>query len=303
VHAAILAAGLFALTGVCAAQASWLIGAARANAWRLVIAVAVLAAWAHTMGPGIGGSSLGWFLVAGAVGFGCGGWCVFQALRRIGSTLTLLVVECVATAVAAIIGWGVLGAALSAAETTAVFLIIAGIVIGMRPGPLPALSRPQVLAGCLFAVAAGILQAVSFNLSKHAFNLLAAAGEVLPPLGAAYHRLLGGAAVAILLHTITSARCRRAGAVSAAVAAPFPGSPVPAPAWVAMNALFGPVLGVTCMLWAISLVDNPGVVQAVAATATLMTIPLARRLEGARPNTWWFAGCATAIGGVAVLVW
>jgi drug/metabolite transporter (DMT)-like permease len=70
---------------------------------------------------------------------------------------------------------------------------------------------------------------------------------------------------------------------------------------VVLNALCGPVLGVTCLLWAVSLVGNPGLVQTVAATATLLTVPLARRLEGARPGLPYFTGCGLALGGVAGL--
>ena len=55
------------------------------------------------------------------------------------------------------------------------------------------------------------------------------------------------------------------------------------------NALAGPVFGVGCMLWAIREVGNPGVVQAVVATATLVSVPFSRRLEGRilRPNYFY----------------
>lgn len=300
-HAAMLAAVLFALTGVCAAQASWLLGAARANAWRLAIALAVLAAWAHTLGPGLCGGAFGWFLTAGALGFGFGGWCVFQALRRTGSTLTLLIVECAAAVFATLLGWLWLGAALRPGEIAALAMILGGVVLGIRPGPLPDVPARQLALGVAFAVVAAMFQAVSFNLSKHAFNLLATAGESLHPLGAAYHRLLGGCALALLLHAVTH-WWRGSRSTGLAARAPFPGTKIPAPAWVAMNALFGPVLGVTCMLWAIRLIDNPGIAQAIAATATLITVPLARKFEGARPNMAWFAGSAIALAGVALLV-
>ncbi|MCF7732909.1 MAG: EamA family transporter, partial [Akkermansiaceae bacterium] len=138
-HAALLTALLFALTGVCATQASRLLGAGRANAWRLVIALAVLGIWAHGFGPGPGpgggGGALRWFMLAGGIGFGLGGWCVFQALRRIGSTLTLLIVECAAAVFATAIGWSFLGAALQPWEIVFIVLILAGVILGLAPGP------------------------------------------------------------------------------------------------------------------------------------------------------------------------
>ena len=297
-HAAVLTAILFALTGACAAQASRLLGAARANVWRLVVALAVLAAWAHGLGPGLRGHAMPWFLCAGAVGFGLGGWCMLQGLRRCGSTLALLVNECVAAVAASLLGWLVLGAGLSWWQSGCVALVLLGVVIGMTPGPIPKLPRPVLWSGCAFTTAGGLLQAVSANLSKHGFELVKAAGGVPLPAQAAYQRLLGGCAVALVVLLVSRAVWGRR---PASPAAPFPDSPLPAAVWVGLNALFGPVLGVTCLLWALSLVKNPGLVQTVAATATLLSVPLAWRLEGARPRAPYFAGCALALAGVAGL--
>lgn len=302
--AALLTAVLFALTGVCAAQASRLLGAGRANAWRLIIALAVLGSWAHGFGPGLGGRALPWFLAAGGIGFGIGGWFAFQSLRRVGSTLTLLMVECAAAVCASAIGWLWLGAALRPQEILFASLILGGVAVGMLPGPIPNLPRPAVLTGCALAAVAALCQAVSLNLSRHAFTLLRHAGESLPPLAAAYQRLVGGCLVAVLLYAITTAMRKRSANPPAldAGAAPFPDSPCPAPVWVALNALLGPVLGVTCLLWAVSMVANPGLVQAIAAGATLLTVPFARHLEGARPQARYFIGCAVALAGLAGLL-
>ena len=299
-HIAILTALLFALTGVCAAQSSRLLGAGSANAWRLVVALVILGIWAHGFGPGLGGGVLPWFLLAGGIGFGLGGWCVMQALRRVGSTLTLLIVECAAAVFASAIGWIWLGAALRPVEIAFAALILAGVVMGITPGPIPALRREAVLAGCALATAAALCQAVSFNLSRHAFTVLKKAGEFIPPSGAAYQRLIGGCLVAVLIYAISAAL--RKPKQPDAQCAPFSVSPFPAPVWVVLNALLGPVLGVTCMLWAISLVANPGLVQAVAASSTLLTVPFARRLEAARPRASYFIGCVLALGGIAGLL-
>jgi len=303
-HAAILTAVLFALTGVCAAQASLLLGAGRANFWRLIIALVILGIWAHGFGPGIGGIALPWFLLAGGIGFGLGGWFALLALRRVGSTLTLLIVECAAAVFGLAIGWWWLGAALRPQEMFFAALILVGVMVGMTPGPIPALPRKLVLTGCMLATASAIFQAISINLSRHAFTVLKTAGQALPPLGAAYHRLLGGCLVALLIHAITWVVRKSASSATqmAAHAAPFPDSPLPAPVWVALNALLGPVLGVTCLLWAISQVANPGLVQAIAASATLFTVPFARRLEAARPRTPYFIGCLLALAGLAGLL-
>lgn len=299
-HAALLTACLFALTGLCANQSSRLLGGARANFWRLIIAVLLLAIWAHGFGGGFGGGVLAWFCLAGGIGFGLGGWCVFQALRRIGSTLTLLLVECAAAAFATAIAWIWLDAALRPVEILAVLAILSGIFVGTTPAPIPDLAARAITRGCALALAAGLFQAISFNLSRHAFLLMRELESGIGPLTAAYQRLLGGLCVAALLHALTRWLAPR---ISVRAPAPSPcSSPLPAPAWVLLNALFGPVLGVSCMLWAISLVENPGLVQAVAATATLLTVPLARRLEHARPGRNYYLGSLLALIGISLLL-
>jgi len=301
-HAAVLTAVLFALTGVCAAQASSLLGAGRANAWRLVIALAVLALWVHGFGPGLPHGPRLWFVAAGAVGFGLGGWCAMQALRRGGSTLALLVIECFAALAATAIGWQVLGAGLDGWQIAAVALILGGVLLAALPGPLPNLPRGLLIRAIGFAVAAACFQAISINLSKHGFNLAAAAAMPATPVESAYQRLWGGCAAAILIHLVTFHAARLRSSPPSA-GAPFPASPMPPPVWVALNALFGPVLGVTCLMWAVSLVPNPGLVQTVAATATLLSIPAARRLEGARPGFYYYLGSGVALAGLALLLW
>ena len=119
------------------------------------------------------------------------------------------------------------------------------------------------------------------------------------PVESAYQRLIGGFAAAIMIYLVTGRTIRmRASPVSAG--APFPASPLPAPVWVSPNALFGPILGVTCLMWAVSLVHNPGLVQTVAAIATLLSILPARLFEAARPGLSYYLGCCLALAGVAM---
>lgn len=303
-HAALLTAFLFALAGVCATQSSRLLGPSRANAWRLIVALLALGLWAHGFGGGLGGGVMPWFALAGGIGFGLGGWCMFLALRRIGSTLSLLVVECAAALFAGAIGWIWLGATLSARELGYAALILVGVIAGTSPGPIPMLSRQQVLAGCALATVAALFQAISFNLSRHAFTLLRQVEGSIDSVSAAYQRLLGGAVVALSIYALSWAvgRARTARPPDSAPERLVSRSLMPAPAWVCLNALFGPILGVTCMLWAIRLVANPGLVQAVAATSTLLTIPFARLLEQARPGLAYYVGCLLALAGVAGLL-
>ena len=71
--------------------------------------------------------------------------------------------------------------------------------------------------------------------------------------------------------------------------------------WVVANGLTGPVLGVTCFQWALS-TTPAGIVQSIVATAPLVTIPLARWLEHARPRALYYAGALLAVAGVCGLL-
>ena len=302
---ALLTTLLFALTAVCATQAAIAFGGTRANLGRLMIAVVLLGFWAHTFGVGWKGGEFGRLYLAGAIGFGLGGLCMFEAFPRIGSTLSLLVVESAAAVSSGILAWWVLGAALSPMQIVCGLVSIGGVLIGLAPYRLPDVARPTLVAGAVFAAVASIGQGISWTLTKSAFIRIQAAGGTLDPLTAAYQRLLGGvtvAMIAVLLVWVLRTLRQKEG-----VAQPFARQvsgriPARAGLWVVANALAGPVFGVGCMLWAIREIGNPGVVQAVVATATLVSVPISRRLEGRSLQSNYFYGAAMSILGTAGLL-
>ena len=89
---AFLTALFFASNAVCARRAALHYGGTTGNFLRLLLAVALLAAWAHAAGQGVGGGALAWFFLSGAVGFGLGGLTMFHALPLLGSNLSMLIV-------------------------------------------------------------------------------------------------------------------------------------------------------------------------------------------------------------------
>jgi drug/metabolite transporter (DMT)-like permease len=299
---ALLTALFFGITPVCAGRAIRLIGAARANLYRLLVALIVLGVWAFAVGDGVGGQ-LWWFFAAGAVGFGVGGMAMFQALPRLGAPLASLTVESLAAVSAAILAWVWLGDAMAPREIGFCLVVLLGVAVGlmpyMRAGELRARSR----SGVLWAALGALGQGISITLSRRALLAMAALGTPPHLPSAAFQRLLGGACVAAMfLLVFRQVRTRRV--ASDATAAPV-GSEEGGLArrpwfWVGLNALFGPVLGVTCLIWALKTMQ-PGVVQTIAATAPLVSVPFARWLEGTRPAALYYLGGVVALCGVAVL--
>jgi drug/metabolite transporter (DMT)-like permease len=69
---------------------------------------------------------------------------------------------------------------------------------------------------------------------------------------------------------------------------------------VLANTLAGPVLGVTCFQWALSMA-KAGIVQSVVATAPLITAPVAWRFGESVPRLRYFAGAMLAVAGTVGL--
>jgi drug/metabolite transporter (DMT)-like permease len=280
----------FALTPVLANRAAHRLGSLPANFWRLLLAVVLLAGWAHAFGVGLGGASFAWFLIGGVVGFGFGGVAMFQSLPRLGSALSTLIVQCGAAVAAAVTEFVWLGTRLSAAQIGFALLTLAGVVIGLLPRSLPRVSPAEWKAGLGWAALSAASQGTAAAISRKAFAVAVAAGDRIDPGSAAYQRALGGLLVAALALLVFRA-ARDAGPRTAGRAWP----------WVAGNALTGPVLGVTCYQWALR-TTPAGIVQPIVAAAPLLTIPLAAWLEGTRPRATYYLGAGTAVAGVCGLM-
>jgi drug/metabolite transporter (DMT)-like permease len=70
--------------------------------------------------------------------------------------------------------------------------------------------------------------------------------------------------------------------------------------WVAVNALCGAVIGVSCYQWALATTPS-GVVLPIVATTPLVIIPFSYLLEGERPSVRSLAGGAVAVAGAVAL--
>ncbi len=310
---ALLTALFFGVTPVCANQAIRRIGFVRANAGRLVLAALVLGLWAFAFGQGLSGP-LWWFFGAGAVGFGLGGMCMFLALPRLGAPLSSLMVESLAAVFAAVLAWAWYGDAVAAPRLFWAALVLAGVSVGLWPyikgGARASGASSGVSLGALWAVLAGLGQAVSIVVSRKALLSMKLAGTPVSLPTASFQRLLGGLcaalAVGLLLRWLSrSARARKAapgaaGSGAGRGVAPFSASglaPGPAWMWVGLNALFGPILGVTCLIWALKTMQ-PGLAQAIAATAPLVCAPFSLWIDRHSPPGLYYLGCLLAIAGL-----
>ena len=317
---AFLTALFFAGNAVCARRAALHYGGTTGNFLRLLLAAALLGAWAHAAGQGTGGGAFLWFFVSGAVGFGLGGLTMFHALPLIGSNLSMLIVQCGSAIAAALTEWLWFGTHLSAAQTGLAALTLVGVIIGLatvdppRPDHFPSrgttrppivdllppsawADRPAFMIGIVLAVVSACAQGGAAVISRKAFAVLRAHGFFMDAATSAYQRALGGLAVGALALLVV-----RGWPEKQPVGKTDPAATVGLPPWmwVALNTLLGPVLGVTCYQWALR-TNQTGIVLPIVATAPLLTVPIARAIEGSRPAPRYWIGAVLAVAGAAGL--
>jgi len=314
----------FGITPVVAGRAIALIGFVRTNVIRLSFAVVVLGAWALLFGPGLQGQ---WqlFVVAGSIGFGIGGLALLASLSRLGAPLASLIEETIAAAVAVVLAvFWVPNANLTTLQLGLCGLILVGVAIGLFPyiraTALKGLAFKSVALGIGLALLAAVAQGISVAATKRGQVLMTQAAKAaakahhpgtanLPDtITVSFERLIGGMIVAIVVFLVARFVWRRKWGFTAADGTCKPvfgsdgGKLTTRPLfWGGLNSLFGPILGVTCLVWALSTLDNPGEVQAIQAVAPLVAVPFAFWLQGHKPPRLWYVGAVVAIAALALL--
>lgn len=311
---AVLTAVFFGVTPVCASRAIKLIGFVRENVLRLLFAAVVLGVWAFAFGRGLAGESL-LFASAGAIGFGIGGMSLLISLPRLGAPLASLIEETVAAAVAAVVAFLWYADTLTGEQLAFCGVILLGVIVGLAPfvarTPARGLARKSVMFGAGMALLAAVAQGVSLAATRK--GLLAMKAAHTPPdvITVAFQRLVGGLLVALLVYLVARFIWQRRwgfasqsgkilpvlGGASGASSAGLTQRPL---YWAGLNSLFGPILGVTCTVWAQQTLPA-GQVQSVAAVAPLIAVPFAYWLEGHQPPRVWYLGALVAVAGLIAL--
>jgi drug/metabolite transporter (DMT)-like permease len=300
--AAFLATFLFSISVISGHRTAKIIGGVEANFWRLTFATLFLSAWAFSGGGGVGGAGFPLFLLSGVSGIGIGDAGLFQALPRLGSRLSILIIQCLTAPVAALIEWLWLGTTLRPTEIIGAVVILAGVGVALAPGEHITIPRPQLITGSLFGLLGAAGNALGVVLSRKAYAVTHDNLQTLDGGTAAFQRILGGLLVSGILLLIAKRQFIR-----------FPdetdaGSPAPSVrdkwrriwAWVLLNSLAGQTLGVSAMQWGLETTPT-GVVMSIVALTPLTVIPLARVFEGEKTSARSLIGGAIAVAGVICL--
>lgn len=294
--AALLTAVFWSISVVCASRSAKMLGGSEANFWRLTCAAVFLAIWAHTFGSGFAGIAFPFFLWSGLIGIGVGDVALFQALPRLGSRLSILLVQCLSAPFAALIEYIWLGTTLSGLQMLCGFAALVGIALALSPGTHLTITRRQMVIGVIAGVIAALGNAFGAVLSRGGFALAATAGENPDGGTTAYQRVIGGLFIAgVCLLFVKRDKVRPMGEVAMGEKwrKVLP--------WVIANGLAGQTLGVSFYQLALKQVPT-GVVLAITALTPLVIIPLAYHFEHERPQARSIIGGVIAVSGVIGLI-
>ena len=303
---ALFATVLFSVSVLFASRSVQVLGAARANASRMVLAMIFLGGWAHTRGGGFGGAALPWFLLSGAIGFGLGDVSMFAAISRIGPRLTILLTQCLGTPIAGLAEYVFLGVAPGVGEMGCVAVILGGVGLALAPDePLGGQERAgeggkggegasRFRLGILFGVGSAMGQGLGAVVSRKAYGVAAAAGQWMDGGTAAYQRSVAGVVITLLFLGLMRGREREGSREAGGWKRGWP--------LVVGNAVSGPFLGVASFQWAL-LTTPSATVLPIVATSPLVTMALAWGIQGVRPRRRAIWGGVMAVLGAVGLAW
>jgi drug/metabolite transporter (DMT)-like permease len=297
--AAFLATLLFAVSTICGYRSSRQIGGAEANVWRVCLTAFFLGLWAYTFGSGLEGDALPIFLLSGFLGVGLGDTAFYQALPRLGSRRSVLLVQCFTAPVAALIEWLWLGTTLKAGEILCIGVILAGVAVALAPGDHLKITTYEWGSGISLSLIAAFCGALGSVMSRKAFEVAHNAGQFPDAGTTGFQRVLGGILFpAIILLTVKWRSAHAHGGV-------FEEKTLQVShekwrriwPWVFGNALAGQTLGMSCFQWAIEKTPA-GIVTAIVALTPVILLPMTRIFEGEKIGMRSLLGALIAVAGV-----
>jgi drug/metabolite transporter (DMT)-like permease len=245
--------------------ASRRIGSLSLNLIRLGLAFFLLtglAALAHgqALPLDVPGASWGWLSVSGLVGFVAGDWCLFRAFATLGARLAMLI-QATAPAMAALLGWAVLGEAPGWVAAVGMALTATGVAWATTARTRDAASGPGRIGmgGVLLALGGAAGQARALVLAKLGL-------EGVAPVTATQVRVLAGIAGFIVVMSVSRWWRQFGGALHDGIALRYAGA----------GAFFGPCLGVSLSMLAVSR-TQAGVAASRMALPPVLLLPVAWR--------------------------
>jgi drug/metabolite transporter (DMT)-like permease len=228
-------------------------------------------------------AQLGWLAVSGLAGLVFGDLCLFQAYSELGARRTTMI-QATAPIFTALLGWIFLGEVPPPRAALGVALVLLGVFWAIRERGL-AQDQPRASTrGLLMALGGALGQASGLVLAKHGMH-------GYPPIAATQVRMIAALVGFAAVITATTrwprvlTACRRRDAV----------------AITGVGALFGPVVGISLSLLAVSR-TQAGIAAALMATQQVWIALVSLATGRERVGLGGVGGAILAVAGIAWLV-
>lgn len=274
------------------------------NLYRLICAWIILGVWAVPSGHGFFGSGWGILWLSGVIGFGIGDVALFFSLRHLGARLTVMMIHCLATPLAAFMEWVFLGTTISLQEALVTILILTGVIVSLGGQKYPNLSSNDhpvtyPITGWLWGLVASLGQAGGAVMSRAAYGQMEYGQVESDPFSVAWIRILGGICFSIVF-LWCSGRNGFFGKWPKTLGQPKEKRKILG--LLSLNGFLGPAAGVSLYQWALLTTPTALVLPVVALTPVIL-IPLSLRVDGIKPTFQSILGGILAIMSVVILQW
>ena len=274
---------------------------AQVNMYRLSFSALILGFWAIGSGNGLFGS--GWWMLwfSGVIGFGLGDVGLFFSLQHLGARLTVMMIHCMATPIAAFLEWAFLGTTIGTHETIATVCLLSGVILSLWSQDMPndASSKNAnklPLIGWLWGFIASLGQAGGAVMSRIAYQDIERADVITDPASVAWIRITGG-----VVFSMVFLWCSGGSGVLGKWPKHLAKSKAPSIiGLICLNGFLGPAAGVSFFQWALLTTPTALVLPVVALTPILL-IPLSSRIDGIKPSILSIIGGVVAVISVVVL--
>lgn len=234
-----------------------------------------------------GPARLAWLTASGLIGFSLGDALLFEALVLLGPRLAMLIMT-LWPVFAAVMAWAFLGQSMTFPKVLAMLATLGGIamVVAEKGGTPADSSKPKRFGlGVLLALGGALGQAVGFIFSK--FGM---AGG-LSPISANVVRVTAGMLALGTWQALKGELGPNLRRLSDRRASWF----------IALGAVFGPVVGVVLSLFAIQHATYLGVASTLMSLSPVILLPVSVVLDKERVSFRAVAGTLVSIGGATAL--
>ncbi|ADZ68797.1 DMT family transporter [Polymorphum gilvum] len=288
--AAVAAAALWAFTGILAAAPSQHLGAIAFNRMRMVMVFALLGVWVGFAGTWdtLRSDMIGPLVLSGFIGIFLGDTALFLTMNRLGPRRTAILFSLNAP-MSVVLGWLVLGEALSTRTLAGVAITLAGVVLaiafGKRRSQLHVWEsvKGPLWLGLLLGLAAALAQSVGSLIARPVME------TGVDPVAASMLRIGVAAAGLTLLMQLPVQRFQAANPATAGIAFQ-----------VLLTGLLGMGVGMTLVLFALS-GGKVGIVSTLSATTPALQLPLLWLRTGEMPAPAAWLGAVLVVAGGALL--